>query len=228
MATGERDPYEAERRWMVESQLRGRDIRDERVLATMAKVPRHLFVPEGYREEAYQDTPLPIGFGQTISQPYMVALMTELLELRGEEKVLEIGTGSGYQTAVLAELAGEVYSVEVIPELSERARRILESLGYRNFHLRVGDGYEGWPEHAPYDGILVTAAPVEIPPPLLEQLADGGRMAIPVGETYPQQLYLVRKQGERVERRPIIPCLFVPLVHRDPIADDGRPPRSLL
>lgn len=223
MAAQEEDSYAAERQWMVEVQLRERGIRDERVLQAMAKVPRHVFVPEGYRHEAYQDSPLPIGYGQTISQPYMVALMTELLELQGHERVLEVGTGSGYQAAILAELAEEVYSIELLPELSQRAQRTLAALGYRNVFLKVGDGYEGWPEHAPYEAIIVTCAPPEIPPPLLEQLAEGGRMVIPIGETYPQDLYLLRKRRGSIEQRSIIPCLFVPLVHHRPAAGDGRP-----
>ncbi len=157
-------------------------IRDRRVLLAVEQVPRHLFVPEALREEADADRPLPIGCGQTISQPYVVAAMTAAAELRGEERVLEVGTGSGYQTAILALLAGEVFSIEIVPELAERARRILlETMGLPNLRLRVGDGHAGWPEAAPFEAIVVTAAPVEIPPALPEQLAPGGRLVIPVG-----------------------------------------------
>lgn len=167
---------------MVIKTIRNRGITDEDVLHAMDSVPRHLFVPEDQQDAAYGDYPLPIGFGQTISQPYIVAMMTELLELEEGDKVLEVGTGSGYQAAVLAELPGvEVYTVEIIPELAERAEETLESLGYTGVHCKQGDGYYGWPEHAPFDGIIVTAAPDHVPQPLREQLAVGGRMVIPIG-----------------------------------------------
>ena len=181
----------------------------------MERVPRHLFVAPEFRSQAYGDHPLPIGYGQTISQPYIVALMTELLHLEAQDRVLEIGTGSGYQAAILAEIVREVYSVETIPELAEEAAARLRELGYTNVQVRTGDGYEGWPEHAPYDGIIVTAAAAEVPPPLIEQLADGGRLVIPVGGHFmSQDLWLLEKQGERVVRTNYGGVLFVPLVRR--------------
>ncbi len=174
--------FSQQREKMVVNTIKSRGITDEDVLEAVRAVPRHLFVPEDQREAAYGDYPLPIGFGQTISQPYIVALMTELLELEEGDKVLEIGTGSGYQAAVLAELPGvEVYTIEIIPELAERAKQTLEDLGYTNAHCKQGDGYYGWPEHAPFDGIIVTAAPDHVPPSLREQLAVDGRMVIPIG-----------------------------------------------
>ncbi len=188
--------YEAERRRLIE-EISRRGISDRRVLEAMLKVPRHLFVPEEYRDMAYVDTTLPIGEGQTISQPYIVALMTEALELDGSERVLEIGTGSGYQTAILAELADEVYTVERIPVLQERARKVLESLGYDNIHFKLGDGTCGWEEHAPYDAVIVTAGAPEIPKPLVEQLKVGGVMVIPVGDEHLQRLLKVRKLDEK-------------------------------
>jgi len=198
---------------MTKRKLVLREVSDPRVLAAMEAVPRHRFVPAQYAEDAYGDHPLPIGYGQTISQPYIVALMTELLELKGHEKVLEIGAGSGYQAAILSLLAREVFTVERIPQLAEKARERLSELGYRNVHIRVGDGYEGWPEHAPYDAIIVTCAAEEIPPPLIEQLADGGRMVIPLGESgWSQRLVLVRKRGAELEQREIAGVVFVPLV----------------
>jgi protein-L-isoaspartate(D-aspartate) O-methyltransferase len=195
---------------MVRDQLAGRGIRDGRVLATMRVVPRHLFVEPSEEGRAYEDGPLPIGFGATISQPYVVAAMTELLRLRGTEKVLEIGSGSGYQTAVLAELAGEVYSVEIVPELHERAKRVLEVLGYRNVHLRCGDGARGWLEEAPFDDILVTAAPPDVPSPLLDQLALGGRMVIPIGKER-QTLHVFEKTPKGMVREKSFEVRFVPL-----------------
>ena len=198
---------------MTKRKLVLREVSDPRVLAAMEAVPRHRFVPAQYAEDAYGDHPLPIGYGQTISQPYIVALMTQLLELKGHEKVLEIGAGSGYQAAILSLLAREVYTVERIPQLAEKARERLSELGYRNVHIRVGDGYEGWPEHAPYHAIIVTCAAEEIPPPLVEQLADGGRMVIPLGESgWSQRLVLVRKRGAELEQREIASVVFVPLV----------------
>ncbi len=174
--------FTKQREEMVIETIEGRGITDEDVLRAMREVPRHLFVPEEHQDAAYGDFPLPIGYGQTISQPYIVALMTELLELKQGDKVLEIGAGSGYQAAILGEIPGlEVYTVEVIPELAESARARLESLGYDNVHVKQGDGYYGWPEHAPYNAIIVTAAPDYLPPPLTEQLANGGRMVIPIG-----------------------------------------------
>lgn len=204
--------FERLRREMVQSQLERRNLKDQRVLEAMRKVPRHRFVPEQSRGEAYEDHPLPIGEGQTISQPYMVAIMTELLELRGGEKVLEIGTGSGYQLAILAELAREVFSVERFGPLADRSRARLRELGYRNIEIRTGDGTLGWPERAPFDGIIVTAGAPKIPPPLLEQLSEGGRLVIPVGEERHQELYRVVKEGGETRKEYFGGCVFVPLV----------------
>ncbi len=198
------------RKEMVESQLKGRDITDKRVLAAMAKVERHRFVPADDQSAAYEDHPLQIGEGQTISQPYIVALMTQLLRLKGNEKVLEIGTGSGYQAAVLGELAREVYTIEIVAPLGKAAEARLKELGYTNVFVRVGDGYLGWPEKAPFDGIIVTCAPDKIPQPLIDQLADDGRMVIPVG-TRAQELVLVEKRGGKITQKNVIPVLFVPM-----------------
>jgi protein-L-isoaspartate(D-aspartate) O-methyltransferase len=203
--------YKAQRQEMVERQILARGVVDPGVLAAMGKVPRHLFVPEEERAFAYADEPLPIGEGQTISQPYIVAYMTELLGPVGNARVLEVGTGSGYQTAVLAELAREVYSVEVIRTLSERARQTLESLGYRNVNFTVGDGARGWPEMAPFDGIIVTAAAGRIPTALEGQLAEPGVLVVPVG-TDIQDLIRVRRDEKGFTREKLIPVRFVPLV----------------
>lgn len=204
------DGYERARAQMVETQLRARGIRDERVLRALETVPRHELVPPPLRSRAYDDGPLPIGWNQTISQPYVVAAMTEALTLAPGERVLEIGTGSGYQAAVLAELGVQVYSIELEPELAERARRDLARLGYGAVVLRQGDGYEGWPEHAPFDAIIVTAAPEVVPPALLEQLAVGGRMIVPVGK-HAQDLLLLRKTAQGVSREVLMPVRFVPM-----------------
>ena len=196
---------------MVDEQIVARGVKDQRVLAAMRKVPRHLFVPENLIPEAYDDTPLPIGHGQTISQPYIVALMTELLQLSGDEKVLEVGTGSGYQAAVLGELAKEVYTIEIVEPLARQAAERLRELGYTNVHVRHGDGYDGWPEQAPFDGIIVTAAPEQIPKPLLEQLKPGGRLVIPVG-AWSQDLLVVTKSPDgKITRQVVIPVRFVPM-----------------
>lgn len=195
---------------MVETQIKSRGVKDERVLSAMRKVERHRFVPEPYVSLAYSDQPLPIGEGQTISQPYIVALMTELLELKGGEKVLEIGTGSGYQAAILAELAKEVYTIEIIETLATSAKRLLLELGYQNIQVRTGDGYLGWPEAAPFDAILVTCAPDHIPKPLIEQLKEGGRLVLPVG-THSQELKKVVKRSGEMETKDIIPVIFVPM-----------------
>jgi protein-L-isoaspartate(D-aspartate) O-methyltransferase len=197
---------------MVGEQLRGRGIRDARVLAALGKVPRHRFVEEAFAERAYGDYPLPIGERQTISQPYMVAAMTEALELTGPERVLEVGTGSGYQTAVLAELAEKVYSLERLRGLSERAERRVEALGYYNVRFRAGDGTLGWPEEAPFDAIVVTAAAPAEPPALLEQLRDRGRLVIPVGGEAAQTLWKVVRVGDRFRRTALVPCVFVRLI----------------
>ena len=196
---------------MVQEQLSARGIRDLNVLRAMQEIPRHRFVPPDQAEQAYEDRPLSIGSEQTISQPYIVALMTERLRLKPASRVLEIGTGSGYQAAVLSKLAGEVYSMERIPELADSAARRLESLGISNVHLRVGDGSQGWPEAAPFDGIIVTACAGELPRPLAAQLADGGRMVIPLGEKLHQTLNLIERRGDALESQPICGCVFVPL-----------------
>ncbi len=198
---------------MVREQIESRGVSDPRVLAAMRKVPRHEFVPEHLADAAYEDHPLPIGYGQTISQPYIVALMTELLRLTPAAKVLEVGTGCGYQTAVLAEIAAEVYSVEIIEPLASESADRLQRLGYRNVHVKHADGYQGWPEQAPFDAIVVTAGADHIPPPLVEQLKPGGRMAVPVGQPHGEQmLVLVEKDADgNVSTRSVTPVLFVPL-----------------
>jgi protein-L-isoaspartate(D-aspartate) O-methyltransferase len=188
--------YESKRLQMVEGQIRDRGVRDRRLLDAFRKVPRHLFLDDALRPQAYEDHPLPIGEKQTISQPYIVALMTEALHLTGYEKVLEIGTGSGYQTAILAELAEQVYSIERIPSLAKRARKILDDLKYSNIIVKIGDGTDGWREYAPYAGIIVTAAAPEAPDPLLQQLETGGRLVIPIGDEYNQELVVYVKEGE--------------------------------
>lgn len=196
---------------MVERQIVARGVRDERVLSVMRRVPRHLFVPAAEAAHAYDDRPLPIASGQTISQPYVVAFMTEQLRLTGRERVLEIGTGSGYQTAVLAALASRVYSIEIRPELAEAARGLLARLGADNVEVRAADGYHGWPEEAPFDAILVTAAPERVPQPLLDQLALGGRMVIPVGGFY-QELKVIERTAQGLSERSVLPVRFVPFV----------------
>ncbi len=198
---------------MVDQQLLGRDITSLRVLEAMRKVPRHLFIPEPQRGRAYDDSPVPIGLGQTISQPYIVAFMTQALDVEPGHRVLEIGTGSGYQAAVLAEITREVYSIEVLPELAERAKATLTALGYRNVRLRTGNGYLGWPEHAPFDRIIVTAAPPEVPPALVQQLKIGGLMAIPVG-TVEQDLRILRRTATGMETLQALPVRFVPMTGR--------------
>lgn len=197
---------------MVRTQLIPRGIRDERVLTAMRKVPRHLFVDEQVRHRAYDDMALAIGDGQTISQPYMVAIMTELLELMGDEKVLEIGTGSGYQSAILAELAGEVFTIEKHESLSMRAGERLRALGYENIHLLVADGTKGWPEESPFQRIIITAGAPEIPPPLIEQLDNEGIIVIPVGDLLSQRLLKASKHKDRLEQEYHTPCVFVPLL----------------
>jgi protein-L-isoaspartate(D-aspartate) O-methyltransferase len=197
---------------MGKFQWMGRDITDQDVLAAMERVPREEFVLEDDRRQAYADHPLPIGYGQTISQPYIVALMTQLLRLTRQSRVLEVGTGSGYQAAILAELCAEVYTVEIIPALANQARERLRRLHYNNVHVKHGDGYYGWPEHAPYDAIIVTAAAEHIPPPLIEQLKDGGRLVIPIGPVGDyQNLYLVQKAGEKTITERVTGVVFVPL-----------------
>lgn len=197
---------------MVESQLVSRGIQDHRVLEAMRKVPRHLFVDEALKEQAYSDHPLPIGDKQTISQPYIVALMSEVLQLKGHERVLEIGTGSGYQAAVLAELAERVFSIERFPGLAFRANQILQKLGYRNVIIRVGDGTVGWPDDSPFDGIVVTAGTPKIPQPLIDQLAMGGRLVVPVGDRISQELVLVERVSEGIQKSNLGGVRFVDLV----------------
>jgi protein-L-isoaspartate(D-aspartate) O-methyltransferase len=204
------DGWHRARGAMVEQQLRRRGVHTERVLEAMAQVPRHRFVPERLRWESYADNPLPIGSGQTISQPYIVALMTELLEPTGKEKVLEIGTGSGYHAAVLSRVVREVYTIEIVAELAQQARTLLAHLGYDNIHVRTGDGYDGWPEEAPFDAIVLTAAPKRIPEPLLAQLRTGGKMVLPLGEEL-QDLLVVTRTTEGFERRIVTPVRFVPM-----------------
>jgi protein-L-isoaspartate(D-aspartate) O-methyltransferase len=206
--------YEGARQKMVDSQIRARDVRDPRVLDAIRKVPRHLFVEEALRDRAYLDKALPIGEKQTISQPYMVAVMTEALELGSRDRVLEIGTGSGYQTAVLAELAESVFSVERIGSFVPIARARLESLGYYNVLIKVGDGTIGWSEHAPYDAILVTAAAPEVPRPLLDQLALGGRLVVPFGPADTQMLVRIRRDEEGFHEEALGECRFVKLIGR--------------
>ena len=189
----------------------GRNITNARVLAVMETVPRHEFVPPEFRFRAYEDRALPIGYDQTISQPYIVAFMTEQLYPQPTDRVLEIGTGSGYQAAVFAQLVAEVYTVEIIEPLAQRAEADLKRLGYTNIHVRAGDGSQGWPEAAPFDAIIVTCAPEKVPPPLVEQLRDGGRMIIPVGPMGDQELVLLRKQGEQLERHAVLSVRFVPM-----------------
>jgi protein-L-isoaspartate(D-aspartate) O-methyltransferase len=196
---------------MVAEQIRSRGVTSPRVLAAMAEVPRHLFVPESERDQAYEDHPLPIGGGQTISQPYIVGLMTALLDLPPGSRVLEIGTGSGYQAAVLSRVAGQVYSVEIVPALGAQARETLARLGYDNVHVRIGDGYRGWPEAAPFDAILLTAAPHAVPPPLIAQLKPGGRLVLPLGG-FDQELMLLTKGPDgAVKEEKVLPVRFVPM-----------------
>jgi protein-L-isoaspartate(D-aspartate) O-methyltransferase len=199
-----------EREQMVSRQIEARGVQDQKTLEAMRRVPRHLFVPPELAGQAYEDHPLPIGHGQTISQPYIVAFMTEALELGEDETVLEVGTGSGYQAAVLAEIAKRVYSIEIVEPLAQGAARRLKDLGYTNVEVRAGDGYQGWPEAAPFDGIMVTAAAPRIPEPLKDQLADGGRLVIPVGDDW-QELVVVTRRGDELDERRVLPVRFVPM-----------------
>jgi protein-L-isoaspartate(D-aspartate) O-methyltransferase len=200
-----------QRERMVKEQLMPRGIHEERVLAAMAKVPREEFVPEYLRAASYADQPLPIGYDQTISQPFIVAFMTEQLRPRPTDRVLEIGTGSGYQAAILAELVAEIYSIEIIEPLARTAEATLQRLGYKNVYVKVGDGYKGWPEHAPFDIVIVTCAPDHVPPALADQLKEGGRMIIPVGGPGDQELYLLEKEHGTMHRRAVSPVRFVPM-----------------
>jgi protein-L-isoaspartate(D-aspartate) O-methyltransferase len=205
------DEYEAERHRMVDGQLRSRGLRDERVLEAFEQVPRHLFVPGPVRYQAYADMPLPIGLDQTISQPYIVALMISLLNLRGDERVLEIGTGSGYEAALLASLAAEVHTVELLPELGRQADMLLRELGCGNVRVHIGDGSLGWPEAAPFAGIVAAAAAPKVPQPLLEQLSDGGRLVLPVAHEYEQYLRLIARSGSEYADRIVTAVAFVPM-----------------
>jgi len=207
--------FAALRQQMVDQQLKPRGIKNERLLAAMAKVPREEFVPADQRADAYQDGPLPIGYDQTISQPYIVAFMTEQLGTKPGDRVLEIGSGSGYQAAILAELVADVYSIEILEALATMAKATLQRLGYKNVHLKAGDGYNGWPEEAPFDSIIVTCAPEKVPHPLVDQLKEGGRMVIPVGERFAQQLYLLEKKNGQLKESVTLPVRFVPMV-REP------------
>jgi protein-L-isoaspartate(D-aspartate) O-methyltransferase len=204
------DPTAAARERMVRDQIEARGVKDPRVLAAMRAVPRHELVPEQLRDHAYEDRPLPIGHGQTISQPYVVAFMTEELDLDPDDRVLEVGTGSGYQAAVLGRLAREVYSIEIVEPLAERAKADLARLGYSNVHVRAGDGYRGWPEHAPYDAIVVTAAPDHVPQPLIDQLAVGGRLVLPVGRGI-QELVRITRDEQGLHEEHLIGVRFVPM-----------------
>jgi len=208
-SSGDRD-YAKQRERMVEEQIVARGVHDPLVIAAMTKVPRERFVPRGLAYLAYEDSPLPIGSGQTISQPYIVALMTASLGLKRHGKILEIGTGSGYQAAVLAEIVDTVYTIEILPELAERANALLDTLGYRNVRVRAGDGFDGWPSEAPFDGVIVTAAAPKIPRPLVEQLKTGGRLVIPVGEEW-QELEVYEKTTEGLKVVSTLPVRFVPM-----------------
>lgn len=209
-ALAQTDKWQSLRQRMVETQIRARGVQNAAVLKALARVPRHLFVPADVQPFAYDDRPLPIGLAQTISQPYIVAYMTEALQLDAHHAVLEIGTGSGYQSAVLAELAKQVYTMEIIPDLAASARRALSDAGYRNVEVRSGNGYRGWPERAPFDRIIVTAAPPEIPQALVDQLAVGGTMVVPVGSSY-QEMVIITKTAGGVTQRRTIPVRFVPM-----------------
>jgi protein-L-isoaspartate(D-aspartate) O-methyltransferase len=207
---GEGESYKEAREKMVATQIRSRGIMDKSVLEAMEKVPRHLFVPESYTAQAYIDSPLPIGYGQTISQPYIVALMTEALRVKPGHKVFEVGTGSGYQAAVLAEMGAEVYTMEIVEELAASAADVFKSLNYSRIHARVGDAYQGWVEHSPFDAVIVTAAPEHVPQPLVDQLKLGGRMVIPVGGRF-QDLVVMTKTADGLERESLGPVIFVPM-----------------
>lgn len=206
------DRFTLARKWMVGKQLRERDIHDPKVLKTMALVPRHLFVPESYQDKAYDDQPLPIGLDQTISQPYIVALMTQILELKGHEKVLEVGTGSGYQTAILARIAKKVYTIERHASLVQKAEEIFKKLDLHNIRVKIGDGSQGWSQNAPFEAIIVTAASDLVPPAFLDQLADGGRLVIPLGNRFGQELIRLTKKGKKIKKENFGGCIFVPLV----------------
>jgi protein-L-isoaspartate(D-aspartate) O-methyltransferase len=197
---------------MVETQIRDRGIRNKYLLDALMHVPRHQFVPDEYKKFSYDDRPLPIGYNQTISQPYVVAYMTEILDPDSSKRVLEIGTGSGYQAAILSRLYKEVYTIEIIEALGRNSKTIFEKEGYKNIQVKIGDGYLGWPEKSPFDAIIVTCAPDNIPSPLVDQLAEGGRMIIPVGNSYDQVLYLLEKRNGKIKKTATLPVLFVPML----------------
>ena len=203
--------FAAQRERMVKEQIVMRGVIDERVLGALRKVPREEFVPQNVRSESYMDGPLPIGYAQTISQPYVVAFMTDKLQPQPQDRVLEVGTGSGYQAALLGELVAEVYSIEIVEPLAKMAEATLQRLGYKNVHVKFGDGYKGWPEHAPFDAIIVTCAPDHVPQPLVDQLKEGGRMIIPVGPTFAQELYLLEKKNGQVRQSAVLEVRFVPM-----------------
>jgi protein-L-isoaspartate(D-aspartate) O-methyltransferase len=208
-------PYYAERKLMVDKQMIARGIHEKDIIEALMKVKRHLFVPTEYRSRAYGDHPLPIGEGQTISQPYIVAFMTQVLDLKRTDKVLEIGTGSGYQAAVLGELSDHVYTIEINEPLGKRSKKLLKDLGYSNVKVKIGDGYKGWKEHAPFDAIIVTCAPTHVPAPLKDQLKEGGRMIIPVGEAYAQKLLYIQKINNELKQQSEFPVRFVPMVDHE-------------
>jgi len=207
---------------MVKEQIAARGVNDERVLKAMRTVPRHEFVPERWRHDAYDDQPLPIGDGQTISQPYVVALMTEQLRTQPGHRVLEVGTGSGYQAAILSGLVADVYTIEIIGSLGRAADATLKRLGYKNVHVKIGDGYKGWPENAPFDSIIVTCAPDHVPQPLADQLKEGGRMVIPVGPQLAQELYVVQKQNGQLRQSALLDVRFVPMIRGKAANDEAR------
>ncbi len=209
------DMFEKERKNMVKQQIEARGIDNPELLNALRKVPRHMFVPENMIRYAYRDGPLAIGEGHTISQPYIVAYMTDVLNLKPGDKVLEIGTGSGYQTAILAEMKAEVFTIEIFESLSKKAQKTTEELGYKSIHFKTGDGYKGWPEHAPFDAIIVTCSPEEIPSPLINQLANGGQMIIPVGEIHSiQYLVLATKKEGKIKQQKVMPVRFVPMINK--------------
>lgn len=209
------DKYEKVRQRMVREQIIARGIKDQQVIQAMLNVKRHLFVPKNYERMAYEDRPLSIGEGQTISQPYIVALMTETLDLEKDMKVLEIGTGSGYQAAILAEIVDHVYTIEIIESLGLKAKNLLESMDYKNIEFKIGDGYKGWAEYAPFDAIIVTCAPSNIPKPLEDQLVEGGKMIIPLGGSITQELVLLEKKNGKLEKKVVAPVRFVPMIRND-------------
>ncbi|MBD3290569.1 protein-L-isoaspartate(D-aspartate) O-methyltransferase [candidate division KSB1 bacterium] len=210
-STRQQDKYERLRNEMVRNQIERRGIRNEQVLDAMRKVPRHEFVPQSLKEYAYRDQPLPIGLEQTISQPFIVAYMTEAIDPSEGDRILEIGTGSAYQAAVLAEIVDEVYTIEIVPELAHQARNRLQRMNYDNVHVKLGDGYKGWQEHAPYDGIIVTAAPDHVPQPLIDQLKPGGRLVIPVGRGYQELSLVMKSEDGEIEKKTLLPVRFVPM-----------------